>query len=240
MKDKSKNILFIIIVIVGITLLVCSIPFLIDKLYNIKPPHDFFLIGFSQSDILLFSGSALTFIGSSILGVLTLYQNKKAQEKTDEINKLQLELQQKNLKMAEEQYQKIKTDNQPCPKFEVTLDGYNGNYANLSLLLKNVCSITVSNITPIFVTIKDKNTDFSISNATKLTTDQKSLSSSEKTVIKTNTVNIPVSKNYSNLEINFKFSCEDEKGNVHYYQAVSTIPNPETFSKEQFIVSKIG
>lgn len=240
MKDKTKKLLLIVIIIVGITFLVCSIPLLIDKLYNINPPHKFFLIKFSQSDILLFSGSALTFIGSTILGILTLYQNKKAQEKTDEINKLQLELQKKNLNMAEKQYNEKEVDNQLYPKFEVSLNGCRGNYENLSLNLKNVCSIIVSEITPIVVTIRDQNTDMYISSATKLTIGRKSLSSSEKTVIETNTVNISISNNYKDLELVFKFSCEDEKGNVHYYQAVSIIPDPKAFSKEQFKISKIG
>lgn len=237
MKDKTKKILWIVIIIVGVILLVCSIPLWIDKLYNINPLHDFFFIKFSQSDILLFSGSALTFIGSTILGVLTLYQNKKSQEKTDEINRLQLELQRKSMRMAEEQLKKD-TDIQQVPKFEVTLKRYNGNYSNLCLSLKNVCSIIVSNITPIDVIIKDKNID--ISNATKFATDLRSLSPSQEAIIKTNTTDISIPNNYRNLDLIFNFSCEDENGKIHYYQAVSTIPDPREFSKEIFNVSKIG
>ena len=54
-----------------------------------------------MADILSYYGSVLIFIGTSALSIATYFQNKKAQEKSEEVNRLQLELQRKSMAMAE-------------------------------------------------------------------------------------------------------------------------------------------
>ena len=145
MKNSTKIIVSFLSIIAAIVIIL--LPFIVEKIYYLEPPCDFFLLGYDATDILAYYGSVLSLVGATILGVLTLIQNKKAQEKSDEVNRLQLELQRKSMAMAEAQYSKEQNHNQLIPKFEISLSGYGGNYTNLSLSIKNVASIIISCLT---------------------------------------------------------------------------------------------
>ena len=80
--------------------------------------------------------SVLSLLGTAILGILTLRQNKIAQEKSEEVNRLQLALQRKSMAMAEAQYNKDGDEKSAPPKFEVSLKGYSGTYCNMRLEIK--------------------------------------------------------------------------------------------------------
>ena len=44
----------------------------------------------------------------------------------------------------------------------------------------------------------------------------------------------------NNISLTFSFSCEDEKGNTHYYRAVANIASTQHFHKELWDVKKVG
>ena len=95
-RQNKKRIVFILsAILVGV--IVVFLPFIVEKLYYTKAPLKFFEVSYEAKDFLSYYGSVLTFAGATILGILTLLQNKKAQEKSDEVNRLQLELQKKSM-----------------------------------------------------------------------------------------------------------------------------------------------
>ena len=143
-RNKKRIALSLSAILVGI--IVVFLPFIVEKLYYTKAPLKFFEVSYEAKDFLSYYGSVLSFAGATILGILTLLQNKKAQEKSDEVNRLQLELQKKSMAMAEAQYSQSKASANTIPKFEISLHTYNGSYANLSLSIKNVSSVFASNI----------------------------------------------------------------------------------------------
>lgn len=225
-------------------LIVIFLPFVVEKIYYMKAPCSFFEVKYDAKDILSYYGSVLSFVGATILGILTLRQNKKAQEKSDEVNRLQLELQKKSMAMAEAHYSNNSNASQVYPKFEVSLHGYNGNYANLSLSLKNVSSMIVSHISPISFIVQQKSGE-EIANGGQLEIKPRSLSPVEEAVVGTNTPNLVITDGkgtgfYLNILLILSFSCEDEKGNTHYLRATANVPSTENYYRDLWSVKKIG
>lgn len=247
MKPKKrlnkKRIVFILSAfLVGI--IVVFLPFIVEKLYYTKAPLKFFEVSYEAKDFLSYYGSVLSFAGATILGILTLLQNKKAQEKSDEVNRLQLELQKKSMAMAEAQYAENKTSANTVPRFEISLHGYNGNYANLELCLKNVSSIFASNIS--FISFLIQNEDGSeIADVKQVVAKHHSLSSAQETVIKTNTPNMVVGGGrnvsfYQNVKFILSFSCEDEFGDTHYYRTSIEIPSTKDYCHDSWQAKCVG
>ena len=231
-RQNKKRIVFILsAILVGV--IVVFLPFIVEKLYYTKAPLKFFEVSYEAKDFLSYYGSVLSFAGATILGILTLLQNKKAQEKSDEVNRLQLELQKKSMASAN-----------TIPKFEISLHAYNGNYANLSLSLKNVSSVFASNIS--FISFLIQNEDGSeIADVKQLIAKHHSLSSAQETVIETNTPNMVVGSGrevsfYKNVKFVLSFSCEDEMGNTHYYRATISIPSTKDFCRDPWQVECVG
>lgn len=225
-------------------LIVIFLPFTVEKIFYMNAPCSFFEVNYDAADILSYYGSVLSFIGATILGVLTLRQNKKAQEKSDEVNRLQLELQKKSMAMAEAHYTSNGSDSQVCPKFQVSLHGYSGNYANLSLSLKNVSSMIVSNISPISLIVQQKLGE-EIANGGQLEIKPRALSPIQEAVVNTNTPNLVTTSGkqtefYSDIILILSFSCEDEKGNTHYLRATATVPSTKNYYSEPWLVEKVG
>ena len=99
-----KDILIGIIIIVVVCIILVLLPLGINHIYYMEAPCDLFVTDLKVDDLVTYYAGALSFLGTLILGMLTLYQNKRAQEKTDEINKLQLEMQKRSMELAEKQY----------------------------------------------------------------------------------------------------------------------------------------
>lgn len=203
----------------------------------------FFIVDLKVDDLVAYYASALSFLGTLILGMLTLYQNKRAQEKTDEINKLQLEMQKKSMELAEKQYEQ-ETET-VIPKFEVSILSYSGHYLNPRIKIRNVSSMLISDLTFISSFVRDAQ-----GNTVRKVTDHKiknrSLSSNEETIVDFKMLNL--SKRitdreyqfYEDVEFVFEFSCEDEKYNKHYFRAVLSIPNTKDFVGDHWKVRKVG
>lgn len=247
---KKKNL--IMLVATMLFLLAILLPYIIDELYYLNPICDFFDVSYEPSDLLSYYGSVLIALGTFSLGIATFVQNKKAQEKTEEVNRLSLELQKKSMDMAEEQYKRGQDNNggnsSTNPKFEIKLSGYSGCYANLRLSVKNVTSGIVSNLSVIEVKFVNSNNDI----IRKVYTGQfekRSLVGAQETLVKTNTPEMAIRTQekyrsrisyYKNVTLEFSFSCEDETGAVHYYRAKLPIPTTEKYCKEYFDVQKVG
>ena len=84
--NKKRIVFSLSAILVGI--IVVFLPFIVEKLYYTKAPLKFFEVSYEAKDFLSYYGSVLSFAGATILGILTLLQNKKAQEKSDEVNRL--------------------------------------------------------------------------------------------------------------------------------------------------------
>lgn len=243
-KDKNSAKVAVYILGLAATIIVIILPFIIEKVYYMKPPCDFFQVDYDAKDILSYYGSVLSFLGATILGILTLRQNKIAQEKSDEVNRLQLELQRKSMAMAEAQYSKIQSSNS-APKFEVSLLGYDSCYANFSLAIKNVSPMITSCLTAISVTASDKD-GAEIAKAKKMEFRQHSLSTTQKTVLKTDFPELAIRRMgkiisyYTDISLSCSFSCEDENGNTHYYRASVLVPTTKDYIKGPWLVKIVG
>lgn len=242
-----KKVLIILGCIACLIVIIC-LPLIIDKIFYLTPPFDLLYVHYESSDILVYYSSIFSFLGTIILGALTLRQNKIAQDKSDEVNRLQLELQKKSMAMAEEEYKKNPHTKPSFPKFEVELKGYSRYYQNASFTIKNVCSSIVSSLTVLSVSAYDSNETL-IGESSKQKLSNKSLSSGETTKLETTLPELanrkgsryqPEISYFSNAKVLIKFLCEDEFSATHYFTATLKIPNTKEFSRESFSVEKVG
>lgn len=239
MRDILIGIIVIALVCVALVLL----PAVINYIYYSDAPCDFFVVDLNVDDLVAYYASALSFLGTLILGMLTLHQNKRAQEKTDEINKLQLEMQKKSMELAEKQY--VQETEAIVPKFEISITSYSGHYLNPRIILKNVSSTLISELTFISSYVRDSQGNV-VQKVTNHKIKHRSLSSNGETTIDFEMLNL--SKRianrefqfYENVEFVFEFSCEDEKYNKHYFRATLNIPSTKDFIGDHWKVRKVG
>ena len=207
----------------------------------------FFDIEYEVQDILVYYGNVLIFIATFILSMATYLQNKKAQEKSEEVNRLQLELQRKSMEMAKLQYQKNEDNIKKIPKFEVKIRGSKGNYQDLTLDIKNVGAMNVSNLSSIEISaiVNDKK----IANASKMDFGKKSLIVGEETELLTSFPALIERKGkgynseieyYENVSLIWNFSCEDEEWNVHYFSGSIYIQNTKEVEYVLWKIEKQG
>lgn len=85
-KSREKNPklkIIIIVALVGI-IMVVMLPFIINYIYVQNVKSDFWNVDYNIGDILLYYGGLFTFAGTSILGIMTYFQNEKLQNKSEE------------------------------------------------------------------------------------------------------------------------------------------------------------
>lgn len=239
MKNKGIIIILSIVIVLAIVLL----PFIISSIYSFEAPAEFFITDLEVSDFLVYYASALTFFGTIILGILTLVQNKKAQEKADEVNKLQLELQKRSMELAEERYQQ--ESELAIPKLDVSILKYSGHYLNPRIKIKNTSNTFISNITFISAYAKTES-DGIIRRATDSIIKNRTLSPQNETILDLKMLNLSKRlsdreyKYYENIEFILEFSCEDDKYNKHYFRATLNIPSSKDFNGDSWKVEKVG
>ena len=149
--------------------------------------------------------------------------------------------------MAEAQYQKEQEGKKEIPKFELKLAGYSGVYGHLNLEIKNVSAMIISSLSPISVAAKDQYGE--IACADKMKFKQRSLASGESTIFETDMPELVKREGtgfncqveyYDNVELIWEFSCEDERFSTHYYRATLAIPSTKEFSKQDWMIEKVG
>ncbi len=240
---KIAKIILIVLSILSVVTFIILLPFILNWLGKVDTSADFFITDLKVADFLVYYASALSFIGTIILGYLTLRQNKRAQQKTDEVNKLQLELQKRSMILAESQYKK--DDISICPKFEISLRTSFGAYLNPTIRIKNVSSTIISNLTFISFCVKDEEGNI-LRNISKVRLNNTSLVSGAEAFLETEMQSLVknISNNeykyFDNVDFILEFSCEDEKYQVHYYRATRHIKLTKDFEKELWEVEKVG
>lgn len=248
-RNKKK---FIIIISILSIFLIIIMPYILDRVYYWNSPCKFFNVDYNISNILEYYGAVLTFIGTVSLGIITVYQNYTSQKKTDEINKLTLELQKKSMILAEQNYKKESQNDikKGAPKFELRNVGCNGMYMNLNAVLKNVSDNFASEIKSISFRI------LSESNVTVATSDKVqikafSLSPGQETYIEfrnnelrsKNLINLYGQQVYEGLKdfkISWEFQCEDTYSDIHYYRALLSVKDSNNFVGDAWLVKRIG
>ena len=126
-KSREKNPKLKIIIIVALVgIMVVMLPLIINCIYVQNVKSDFWNVDYNIGDILLYYGGVFTFAGTSILGRMTYFQNEKLQDKSEEVNRLQMELQKRSMLLAEKQYNQNIQDSNMFPKFEIKLSSYSG------------------------------------------------------------------------------------------------------------------
>lgn len=105
-KLLSKWWFYLILVIV--TLIV---PFIINESYKVGAGY---ITKWGAADVLSFYGSYLTFIGTVILGAVAIYQNKKAHQLNEQLQKLQ---QAQYISMVSISKLEISKQSVKCPKY---------------------------------------------------------------------------------------------------------------------------
>jgi hypothetical protein len=227
-------------------------PLILNKIYYLDAPYDFFNVGYDISDILDYYGAILTFIGTISLGIITVYQNYISQKKTDEVNKLTLELQKKSMAMAEQNYERAKLyeNKKNAPKFELRNAGCNGRYMNLNAVLKNVSDNIVSVIKSVsFEVFSESNVIVTTSNEVK--SKVFSLSPGQETGIEFHNIELKsqdkislygqqVFDSLKKITMVWSFQCEDSSGNIHYYKATLYIEDSNNFVGDVWKVEKVG
>lgn len=222
MKNHNKISMGVIIFLFLFFIII--MPFILDKIYYLTTPCDFFKLGYSVDNILEYYGAILTFIGTLSLGIITVYQNYMSQKKTYEINNLTLELQKKSMAMAEQNYEKEKLNEitKRAPKFELRNSCYNGNYMNICALLKNVSNNFVSGIKSISLeAVYESNYIVLASN--KVKSEALSLSPGQEIKIEFHNSELGTENKAADsskkVTMTWSFQCEDSYSNTHYYKA---------------------
>ena len=83
-KSREKNPKLKIIIIVALVgIMVVMLPFIINCIYVQNVKSDFWNVDYNIGDILLYYGGVFTFAGTSILGIMTYFQNEKLQDKSE-------------------------------------------------------------------------------------------------------------------------------------------------------------
>lgn len=259
----------IIVIIIAVVIFSVLLPFIVDELYQVVPSAKFWNVSITADNLLLYYGSLMSAAGTIVLGIVTLHQNRKLQEKSDEVNRLMLEVNKRTLALAEQQYNeskdneskdneskdnenkdneksKFSADNGNIPKFSAELVNYSGNYCNPVIRITNVSHVIVSALTPIEAKYIGSNGK-SIAAANRIEFEKKYLSTNESTLYKSNLSDMRIRSDsgrkidyYKNITLIIEFSCEDENYKTHYYRGKLHIATTEAFSHEPFTIEKIG
>lgn len=233
-------------IVATMILLIFILPMIIEKLFYMKALNEYFVVGYDIKTVLGFYGDVLVLIGTASLGALTLIQNHIAQEKTDEVNRLTLELQRKSMLMAEERYDKNGNKNNQIqlPKFEIENQGYSGFYMNLEANMTNVSELIISNLKSLSFKVLDNGGEI-IFTSNDVHLSKKSMKSGDSIKIAFRNDNIAIVNNgmhqpMHDVILEWSFQCEDQYNNTHYFRCSLGVNNTSVFVKEPWKVEKVG
>lgn len=240
---KKKYKVLIVIITLVIVYIIIFMPFIINKIYNMEPPSEYYNIDYEKSNLLDYYGSILVFIGTTTLGFISIYQTYANQRKTEQVNKLTLELQLEAMRVAEERYktEKVEGELRITPRFEIKLKSYNGFYVNISAQIKNLSEGLISGLKTLEFKIYGDEQNVLVT-SDKVNLEKESLGVGEDTEIKfNNNENLfKTTPKTNGILIYWVFSCKDVRGNIHYYQAEKYIKDSTEFDGEAWNVIKKG
>ena len=190
-------------IVIGIGIFIVPM-ILVHVLFKMQIPYRILQAEWSAGDVLQYYGSYLSFIGTVLLGLLAIWQNKQISDKSEQLNLLIMN-QQKQMNM---------------PKFDFSSPGSNGNYTNLHMMLKNVSQNCANEIkVDKFETYDESNQVICESNKCKI--EQNSLQGGESTRIDFNNSQLKG----ENLKIVIYFSYMDIYDELHKCKAEAHIKN---------------
>lgn len=97
---KKHKVLFIIICIVVFVVLMIGVPFGINLLFKIESNINIFEAEWTAGDALGYYGAVLSFIGTIILGIVAVWQNKKANDLSENVMEISLREKMPYLKLT--------------------------------------------------------------------------------------------------------------------------------------------
>lgn len=206
---------------------------------------NFFDVELSKGDILEYYTQLLSLISTIVLGVIAVVQTYRNQKKSDEINDLQLSIAQRELAVVEKQYKnELGAIKASAPKFEVKITGYSGCYSKINIEIKNISEMLISAFRIIsFDVCKSEDQVYSIKRW-KLKFQSMTSAEAQNVEIFTPDMCDHVEKYgqvryWENVKLVWKFSCDDSKGNKHFYSACLIIPKTNEFVGEYWKILKI-
>ena len=235
-----------IILIILMMLLLFLVPMIIEKLFLAEAFHKSFVVNYDSNTIIGLYGDILVLIGTASLGALSLIQNHIAQEKTDEVNRLTLELQRRSMEIAEKRYSEMEVTSHSKlnPKFEIKNQNYSGFHEKLGADFTNVSGLYISNIKSLSFKVKDSDGKVLIqSNNVKLS--KNSVKSGEKCSLNFGNdelviVNGREREPMNNVILEWEFQCEDEYDMTHYFRCSLSLEKSNNMNTEPWDVIKVG
>lgn len=188
MKNHKKLIAFITFMIIF------GIPFIIHVLFKLHSNIDFFVAEWTAGELLSYYGSILAFLGTVILGALSLYQNQIIKQESDKRTAL-LEQREHESNM---------------PRFSVVSCNSNGNATNLGFDITNISENNAQKL--IFFNIKILNPNKESDWESKVTYALDFLPANEKKNIKLSNPAIN-----DDFELYMEMTCLDKYNESHNY-----------------------
>lgn len=190
MKKHKKLIAFITFMIIF------GIPFIIHILFKLRSNIDFFVAEWSAGELLSYYGSILAFLGTVILGALSLYQNQIIKRESDKRTEL-LEQRERESNM---------------PRFRLNHMISQGNNSKLKFSIENISPNVANNIMlgPIQVVNEKKEVIWSNTGIIHIDT----ILSNQKREI--SLFNPPLSENHCCFKM--QMQCQDKFAEMHKYK----------------------
>lgn len=200
MKNHKKLIAFITFMIIF------GIPFIIHVLFKLHSNIDFFVAEWTAGELLSYYGSILAFLGTVILGALSLYQNQIIKQESDKRTAL-LEQREHESNM---------------PRFSVVSCNSNGNATNLGFDITNISENNAQKL--IFFNIKILNPNKESDWESKVTYVLDFLPANEKKNIKLSNPAIN-----DDFELYMEMTCLDKYNEQHNYIIKGLMHTGQTF-----------
>lgn len=124
-------------IVIGVLILLFGVPLAIHILFKLHAPIPFFEAEWTAGDALGYYGAILSFVGTSVLGILALYQNHIIKEESDKHTKM---LEQRELDMHKPAFSAESVySNENCAKLTMKITNISQNLASCI----TVCEITI-------------------------------------------------------------------------------------------------
>lgn len=190
MKKHKKLIVFFIF------MMIFGIPFIIHVLFKLHPKNNFFVAEWTAGELLNYYGSILAFLGTAILGALSLYQNQIIKRESDKRTEL-LEQRERESNM---------------PRFRVNYLISQSNNSKLKFNIENISPNIANNIMlgPIQIVNKSKEEIWCHPGIIHIDT---ILSNQKQEFL---LLNPPLSENHCCLQM--QMQCQDKFAEIHSYK----------------------
>lgn len=200
MNNHKKLIAFITFMIIF------GIPFIIHVLFKLHSNIDFFVAEWTAGELLSYYGSILAFLGTVILGALSLYQNQIIKQESDKRTEL-LEQRERESNM---------------PRFRLRHAGSQGNTLKMLLEIENI-SENIANDIILY--------DVKIFSAKKEILWDKKAAVHLDTIQANNKVSIYLGNpalTEDNCCFKMKMNCNDKYGDIHSYKIWAFCKTPSS------------